>query len=248
MKRIIGLLVWYVGSLTAIAAIPPSTTTLTMNLDVSNGIVAPAGPSRVRVPPGENVVLVLPDAWTYPIQWTKNGVAIAGATSRTLSIIAAGSGDSGTYLVTGAPAPYLTTGIALDVVPSGNIGNISSRVELAPSGVQIVGFVVSGHTPKNLLFRAVGPTLSLLGVPNPARKPVVKCYDSAGHEVGFAHIAIVIDVNGLFQSIGAFPISAAELPTLSYDYGPFQPGAYTLHVSDAANTGGTALVEVYEMP
>lgn len=244
VRRLLGL----IASVFALAVPTYGTTTLVMNMDVSNGFAPPGPPSHVRVPPGETVVMTLPDAWSYAIQWTKNGVAISGATSRTLAIASASSGDSATYGVTGAPFPFIATGIALDVVPSGHLGNTSSRMDLTATGTEIAGFVVAGTTPKRLLYRVVGPTLTQFGVTNPAKRPVVTCYDSAGHRVTFVHTAMVIDLNTLFQSLGAFPISSAELPTLSFDYGTFQPGAYTLHVSDSANAGGTALVEVYEMP
>jgi hypothetical protein len=250
MKALVGFVFVTVLSLvradviTAIA--PQSTTQLVMGVGVVNGIVAIAGPSHVRVPPGENVLMALPESWTYPIQWTKNGKPIAGATGRAFGILVATSGDSATYSVTGAPFPFAATGIMLDVVPTGHLGNQSARVELAPNVTQVIGFVVGGASSKNLLFRAVGPTLTAFGVAKPAPRPVIRCYDGAGREFGFVHPAVVIDVNALFKSVGAFPLTDAELTTVSFDYGPFAPGAYSLHVTDS--TGGTALVEVYEMP
>lgn len=248
MKRSIASLAFLCGLLAGDIGVRAGTTTLVMNMDVSNGIIAPAGPSRVRVPPAERVTLILPDAWQYPIQWTRNGTPIAGATNRTLSIPFAAGDDRGLYGVTGAPFPTIATGIDLDIVPVGHLSNVSARVELGANGVQIVGFVVTGRSPKALLYRAVGPTLSVLGVTNPAHRPQVHCFDANGREVTFVHPAMVIELNALFQSVGAFPVSTAELSTVSYDYGTFSPGAYTLHVSDATSLGGTALVEVYEMP
>lgn len=219
-----------------------------MGVDVTNGIVPLAPPSHVRVPPAEYVVISLPDSWTYPIQWTKDGKPITGATNRTLALAPATTGDTGLYHVTGAPFPFATNGIALDVVPAGHLGNQSCKIELGPNGaVQIMGFVVGGRAPKSMLFRVIGPTLKSFGVTSPASRPTVTCFDGNGRQVGFAHVAIPVDLNALFQSVGAFPISTSELSTISFDYGPFQPGSYTLHVSDAAGIGGTALVEVYEM-
>ena len=223
-----------------------STTYLGMGMDVVNGIVAPAEPSHVRVPPGENVVMTAPEGWSVPFQWTKTGKPIAGATARTFTITAATAADSGTYSLAGAPFPFTATGIVLDIVPSGHLGNQSALVELTPNGTQIVGFAVGGASPKSLLFRVVGPTLKTFGVVNPAPKPTVRCFDSAGREFRFVHATVVTDLNALFKSVGAFPVTDAELTTISCDYGPFAPGSYSLHVTDT--TGGTALVEVYEMP
>jgi hypothetical protein len=217
-----------------------------MGMDVTNGIVPAAGPSHVRIPPGENVMMSVPDAWTYSIQWTKNGKPIVGATGRVLTFSPATSGDSATYSVSGAPFPWAATGIVLDVVPVGHLGNQSACFELAPNTTQTMGFVVSGTSPKVMLFRVVGPTLKNFGIAKPAPRPRVQCFDSAGRPFGFVHAAIAIDVNALFKSVGAFPVTDAELATVSFDYGSFPPGAYSFQVTDAV--GGTALVEVYEMP
>lgn len=235
-------------------------TRLEMGFDIGNGIVPPAGPSRVRVPPGERVFLIVPAPVTTaaadttaietgglvgPIQWTKDGEPIPGATSLTYEIRSATTTDRGLYSISGVRWPTVATGIDLDVVPQGHTANLSSRVELAPKAVHVVGFVVSGRSPKSYLFRAVGPTLKVFGIENPAPRPRIRCFDSAGNEVSFPHPAVVIDVNALFVSVGAFPVSDEEVNTVSYDYGPLKPGAYTLQVSD--DSGGTALVELYEM-
>jgi hypothetical protein len=226
-----------------------NTTSLVMNMDISNGFRAPAGPSRVRVPVGEKVVMSLPSGVTASaLQWTRDGVPIAGATSATYAIPYATTADAGAYRVTGFAFPTIATGIDLDVGAEPHLSNMSARVELTGGNSQIVGFVVSGTKPKSLLFRVVGPTLRKFGITSPAQAPRVVCYDANGKPVGFIHPAVVIDVNALFQSVGAFPVDSAELSTISYDDGPFTPGAYTLVVSDSAKAGGTALVEIYEFP
>ena len=219
-------------------------TTLVLGLDVANGVIPAAPGSRVRVPPYERVTLVLPDSWTYPIQWRKDNQPIAGATGHTFAIPLATTADSGRYNVTGAPFPFIATGILLEVVPGGNVGNFSVRLELAPgAGIQIVGFVVSGTSPKNLLIRAVGPTLGVFGIAKPAARPRVRFYDSTGTQIGFTHPAIVVDMGAFFASVGAFLLSGGET---SYDYGPFSRGAYTIQVADESGQGGTVLVEAYE--
>ncbi|HVU31932.1 MAG TPA: immunoglobulin domain-containing protein [Opitutaceae bacterium] len=225
----------------------PNKTVLVMGLDVANGIVAPAGPSRVSVPPGESVTMMLSAAPAVPIQWTKDGTPIPGATGQTYVIGDATAAHGGRYSITGFAFPTVATGIDLNVETQGNLSNVSARVALQATGSQVVGFVVSGTKSKTLLFRAVGPTLAKFGITSPASQPRVRCYDAQGHDVSFVHPAVVIDVNALFQSVGAFPVDTTELPTLSYDYGPFAPGSYTLVVDDATRTGGSALVEVYEM-
>lgn len=255
MKPVLCLLASILGASTALAqsvTFPQHATTLVMAVDVANGIAPPAPPSRVRVPPSDRVVMVFSNsgpASAAAIQWTKDGAAIPGATTATLIIPFAAGSDAGTYHVRGLPFPYVTTGISLDVVPQGHVGNVSARMLLPPGrSPQIVGFVVTGSTTKSVLFRAVGPTLALFGITNPVAQPRIRCYDASGNPVSFAHPAAVVDINALFQSVGAFPLNAADLAQAAYDYGPLQPGAYTLHVSDASQAGGTVLVEVYDLP
>lgn len=219
-------------------------TTLTLHGDISNGFVPPAPPSHVRVPPYENVRLQVPEGWNSPIQWTKNGKALAGATERALTLSAITSDQSGFYNITGAPFPSIATGVVLEVVPAGHLANLSTRLEIAAGdSTEITGFVVSGTSAKNLLVRAVGPTLSTMGVKKPAAKPRLKFFDSSGKEIGFVHPAVLVDIPAFFASIGAFPLTGGET---SYDYGSFAPGVYSVHVSDDSRQGGTVLVEVYD--
>ena len=224
---------------------PAGITTLTLGADVANGIIAPAPSSRVRVPPLEQVRLLVPEGWSYPIQWTKDNKPMASATGRSYPIALAATSDSGFYNITGAPFPFIATGISLDVVTPGHLGNFSTRLELAAgSGVtQIVGFFVAGTSSKSLLIRTVGPSLRPFGVTKPAAQPRLRFFDAAGKEIGFTHPAVVVDLAGFFSSVGAFALTGGET---SFDYGPFPPGAYTVHVSDQSSQGGTVLVEAYE--
>lgn len=251
MKKFLVFLLSVAGVVAA-SAQSRNTTMLVMNLDIANGFVAPAGPSRVRVPPGETVHLVMPASWPVPIQWRKNNVPIAGATNSTLSLVNVTAEDSGDYLVTGAPFPLIATGIRLEVVPAGTTGNFSSRLLLQPgTDTQIVGFVITGKTTKSLLVRAVGPTLASFGVSNRVAQPRIAFFDSKGQPYGWARVAVVLPPeywDALFASAGAFPLTGGEQAYLSYDVGPFPPGAYTIHVTDASRGGGTVLVEAYELP
>jgi hypothetical protein len=224
---------------------PSGVTTLLLASDVANGIIGPAPGSRVRVPPLEQLRLVVPEGWTHSIQWTKDGKTIAGATGRVYTIPLTTTSDRGFYTVTGAPFPFIATGVSLDVVSRGHVGNFSTRVELTASGgPQIVGFAVQGTAPKNLLLRAVGPSLRPFGLSKPAAQPRLRFFDSSGQEMGFIHPAVVVDIDAFFISVGAFPLIPGERD--SFDYGEFKPGTYTIHVDDAARQGGTVLIEVYE--
>ena len=129
--------------------------------------------------------------------------------------------------------------------------NLSSRL-LVGTGEQVAipGIVVSGGTPKKLLIRGIGPTLSLFGVQNPLVDPVLTVIGSGGAAIAtndnWGTAANAADIAATSASVGAF-----ALPTSSKDAAllvTLQPGAYTALVSGANGSSGVALVEVYEVP
>lgn len=231
---------------TPVAPVRAGITALLLGSDVGNGVALPAPGSRVRVPLYEEVRLLVPEGWSHPIQWTKDDQPIAGATGRAYIIPLATPADSGRYNITGAPFPFIATGVALDVVRQGSIGNFSARLDLAPGGTpQIVGFVVTGKTPKTLLVRAVGPSLTSFGIERFATQPRARLYDAEGKEINLGRAAVVIDWAAVFAGAGAFPL----LPNTSdwREYYTLNPGAYTIHVTDESRQGGAVLVEAYEL-
>jgi hypothetical protein len=143
-------------------------------------------------------------------------------------------------------------GISLDVIgynlatpaPTGSASlvNISTR-GLVQTGdnVLIGGFVVSGTTAKQVLVRAIGPTLANFGVPNPLQDPVLDLHN--------ANTSIALNDDWQTdRNSGQIPTSlrpgdsreSAILITL-------QPASYTAIVSGKNGTSGVGLVEVYSM-
>ncbi len=142
-------------------------------------------------------------------------------------------------------------------LPSGNtfsdgfLRNISTR-GLAGTGnnILIAGFVVNGTVPKQILIRAIGPTLaqapySLTGV---LPDPQVQLFNSAGAPVvgGYNNDwGSIAGLGTVFAQVGAFALpvgskDSAVLLTLS-------PGLYTAQVSDVTGATGLALVELYDV-
>lgn len=140
-----------------------------------------------------------------------------------------------------------TTGVALvelyDLTTGGRAGNISSRGQvLFGNDVMIAGFIVGGPSAKEVIIRALGPSLSGAGVggalPDPSLEvrdgngELVRSNDDWNQDAGAAQIA----ARGFAP---ASPKESALLLTLA-------PGAYTSIVRGVNGATGIALVEVYD--
>lgn len=126
--------------------------------------------------------------------------------------------------------------------------NMSARTLVGGSnGVLIVGFVVNGNVPKQILVRAIGPGLTDFGVAGVLVDPQLELYrrdtrlqqnDNWG---GSATLADAFARAGAFDLKQADSRDAALLVTL-------EPGDYTAVVSGVGGGTGVALVEVYILP
>ena len=114
----------------------------------------------------------------------------------------------------------------------------------AGDNVGIGGFIISGTAPKHLLVRAIGPSLTQFGVPNPLADPVLELH-------GPAPFATVNNDNwqddpaqaALILATGLAPannLEAAIDATLI-------PGAYTAVARGKNNTVGVGLIEVFDL-
>ena len=121
----------------------------------------------------------------------------------------------------------------------------------APAGaILTAGFVIGGSTAKTVLIRAVGPTLGAapFKIPGVMADPQLALFNSASVQIagndnwgGDAAISAANTAVGAFALGSATSKDAIILVTLP-------PGAYTAQASGVANTGGLAIVEVYEVP
>lgn len=129
--------------------------------------------------------------------------------------------------------------------------NVSSRGLVGPGqGLLIAGFVVNGTVPKKILVRAIGPGLSTFNVLGFLADPILRVTRNDGvvmrendnWEIGNDPI-LVSDAN---LKSGAFDLAAGSKDAVLLFSLP--PGTYNAQVTGANNTGGLALVEVYEVP
>ena len=133
----------------------------------------------------------------------------------------------------------------LFAAPTARLANLSSR-SIVGSGANsfIAGFVIDGTAPKNVLIRAIGPTLANFGVPNTLARPHIVLRDANDAVVQTAD-AWPATLAPVFAQLGASP-----LPDGSADAAlevALPPGAYSAVVSADDSGGGAAMLEVYEV-
>ena len=136
----------------------------------------------------------------------------------------------------------------LDHLPDAKLGNISTRGFVdVDSNVMIAGLIAGPNNGTNLkvLMRALGPTLSDLGVPNALANPTLDLVNASGTVIRSndnwkddPQQRAQIEAAGLAP---AHDEEAALVETVA-------PGAYTAIVRGSDRTTGVALVEAYDTP
>jgi hypothetical protein len=165
----------------------------------------------------------------------------------------AGKADPATGFLSGTLSGA-ASGTFAAALPSGNtfsdgfLRNISTR-GLAGPGINtlIAGFVVTGDVPKQILIRAIGPSLSSSGLTGLLPDPQVQLY-SGGAPVAGAYNndwGSVPGIGTVFAQVGAFALpagskDAAVVKTLA-------PGVYSALVNDVNGASGLAMVELYDV-
>ena len=123
--------------------------------------------------------------------------------------------------------------------------NISTRLRFdTGSNVLIGGFIVSGSGPRNVVVRAVGPSLSGSGVSGALADPTLELHGASG---------ALISQNDDWQDD---PAQAAQLTAAGLGLqnakesglaATLQPGAYTAIMAGKNQTSGIGLMEVYDI-
>jgi hypothetical protein len=147
-----------------------------------------------------------------------------------------------------------TTGVGvveaydLDRGAASKLANISTRGFVSTGeNVMIGGMIVVGSTPANILVRAIGPSLTNVGVPNALPDPTLSLHDGNGTLIAFNN-DWKTRPNGSSQQA---EIEATGIPPSdnleSAIVGGVPPGAYTAIVRGLNDTTGVALVEAYQL-
>ena len=176
------------------------------------------------------------------------------------SLFSAQSADAGVYTVAAVSgsSTSLPVSATVSVNPISSAGvrlaNLSARAR-AGSGDDtfIVGLVISGSSPKNVLLRAVGPALAASGISAPLADPLLKLFrrnaDGSSTEIGqndnwSANATEAADLRAAAQRLGAFALpdgskDAAMLVSLA-------PGVYSAMADAQGGQPGIALIETYD--
>lgn len=166
---------------------------------------------------------------------------------------------SGAYtaLVAGKGA---VTGIALaeaydaagDAANSARLINVSARTKVGSGAdILIAGFVIQGNVPKQVLIRAVGPTLAGFGVPGVLADPQLALFKQGNATPVQQNDNWMQGATAAQIGLAAAQVGAFSLPANSRDAAlivNLDPGAYTAQVSGVGGSTGTALIEIYEVP
>lgn len=179
--------------------------------------------------------------------------AFAGSNSRDAAAAVSVVGGDGTVKVSATGAG---TGTVLaeiyDATPSANMTGSTPRLinlsVLKPLGGGFsLGFVVEGSVARNVLIRAIGPTLradfGIADAANGARIALLRGQTALASNDRWGGTTVL---RTAFTTAGAFALpsdsrDAALIATLA-------PGDYTATVSGIGGDRGTILVEIYELP
>ncbi len=188
------------------------------------------------------------DNWPASLSSTFASVGAFGFTVGSLDAALARSiGDAFTVHAHGSGQGMLLVE-AYDV-GTGNVSrltNISARNQVGRGDdILIAGFALTGTGTKDVLIRAVGPTLSTFGVGGVLTDPRLSVLDSGGRILANndnweAGLALT------FSQVGAFPLPAGSKDAAVRVNLP-AGATYTVQVIGADNGTGEALIEIYEI-
>ena len=133
--------------------------------------------------------------------------------------------------------------VVVSVMPQARMANLSTRAAVGVNeSVSIGGFIVQGDAPKQVLIRAIGPSLAGLGVPGALTDPTLELHDAGGK---------LLLSNNDWKETQEQEISETALAPgndrESAILATLDPGSYTAVVLGRNNAGGIGLTEIYDV-
>jgi hypothetical protein len=112
------------------------------------------------------------------------------------------------------------------------------------ANVGIGGFIITGSAPKHLLLRAIGPSLTQLGIPNALADPIIELNGPGG-------FATITNNNWRDDPVQETAIIATGIPPTNNLEAAIDvtllPGSYTAIIRGNNNGTGVGLIEVYDL-
>ncbi len=161
-----------------------------------------------------------------------------------------GAVDASTTTVAGTiiipnQSPIGFAGLETRTARTDRLVGLSSRGRVG-SGEKILisGLVIGGSQPKQVLIRAIGPSLVPLGVTGALTDPQIRVFKGStiiAENNDWGSNANPADIAAVAQRVGAFAVTSGSKDAILV--ATLQPGAYTVHVSGGE---GVALAEIYD--
>ena len=211
-------------------------------------------PASQAVAPGGRAVFNVVAAGATSYQWHRNGAAIPGATAASLTLNNLNAANAGTYtvIVSNARASTRSSAAVLVVAaPStvARLSNLSILTSLSGAGDSFtLGYVVGGagtSGTKPLVIRAVGPSLTPLGVGGALANPKLETFAGAtktgenDNWGGGTPLFNAMDAVGAFRFTGPASLDAAVATSVAL-------GDNSVKVTPVGNLSGAVIAEIYD--
>ena len=229
-------------------------------------VIQTTGPNDGTRSPGAPTVDAGPDQFIeFPMNTTLNGVVNAplgnakiqwrlysgpaqvtfGNANQTSTSVSFPEGGTYTLLLSADDGVHAIAydAVVIHVAARASLGNISTRVDVQNGeSVSIGGFIIAGSSGKQIIIRAMGPSLAAAGIQGALADPSLELRDSTGNLLLANDNWKTTQEQAIRDTTLAPPndLESAILVSL-------QPGAYTAIVSGASNGTGVGLVEVYDL-
>jgi PKD repeat protein len=134
----------------------------------------------------------------------------------------------------------------IGLAANARLANVSSRGLIGTGdNILIGGFYAGPQTAAvtGVVFRAIGPSLSNFGVPQPMQDPTLEIHNSNGDVIA-SNDDWQTNQKAEIQATGLAPSDPRESAILMRN---FDPGPYTAIVRGKNNTTGVGLVEIYDV-
>jgi hypothetical protein len=146
--------------------------------------------------------------------------------------------------VIGFEDAYITS--ELDFTSADAVANVSNRgVTGAGEKALITGLIIKGGAPRNVVVRALGPSLGAAGLHQVAANPKLELYSVSGRRIG-SNADWKTDTRAT-QLSEAYPSLAPTNDKEAAMLLTLLPGTYTLHGLNEDGTEGVILLEAYDV-